>query len=97
MYWAAQGDARPTCSHTFNDYALALSRAREQTVEFKQFYKLRSGIEATNTALKTAHGFRKLWTRGRDRITFAVLMKTLALNFKRYARVRCAQMAMVSG
>ena len=81
---------------SINDYALALSRAREQTAEFKQFYKLRSGVEATNAALKTAHGFAKLWARGRDRVTFAVLMKTLALNFKRYARVRCAQRAMVS-
>jgi len=84
-----------TLRFSIQDYALALSRAREQTAEFKQFYKLRSGVEATNAALKTAHGFAKLWTRGRDRVTFAVLMKTLALNFKRYARVRCAQMAMV--
>ncbi len=80
---------------SLNDYALALSRARQQTDAFKQFYKRRSGIEATNAALKTAHGFAKLWTRGRDRVTFAVLMKSLALNFKRYARVRCAQMAMI--
>ena len=80
---------------SINDYALALSRARQQAAAFKQFYKLRSGIEATNAALKTAHGFAKLWTRGRDRVTFAVLMKTLALNFKRYARVRCTQMATI--
>ena len=84
-----------TLRFSINDYALAMSRAREQTAEFKQSYKLRSGVEATNAALKTAHGFAKLWARGRDRVTFAVLMKTLALNFKRYARVRCAQMAMV--
>jgi hypothetical protein len=89
------GKNNATLRFSINDYALALSRAREQTAEFKQFYKLRSGIEATNAALKTAHGFEKLWARGRDRVTFAVLMKTLALNFKRYARVRCAQMAMV--
>ena len=80
---------------SINDYALAMSRARQQTDAFKQFYKLRSGVEATNAALKTAHGFEKLWARGRDRVTFAVLMKTLALNFKRFARVRCTQMATV--
>jgi hypothetical protein len=89
------GKNNATLRFSINDYALALSRAREQTAEFKQFYKLRSGVEATNAALKTAHGFAKLWARGRDRVTFAVLMKTLALNFKRYARVRCVQMAMV--
>ncbi len=89
------GKNHATVRFSINDYALALSRARQQTSEFKQFYKLRSGVEATNAALKTAHGFAKLWARGRDRVTFAVLMKTLALNFKRYARVRCAQMALV--
>ena len=78
---------------TLEDYALALSRAREDTVEFKQRYRIRSGIEATNSALKTAHGFGKLWARGKARVSFAVFMKVLALNVKRYARVRCAQMA----
>ena len=89
------GKNNGTLRFSINDYALAMSRARQQTDAFKQFYKLRSGIEATNAALKTAHGFAKLWARGRDRVSFAVLMKTLALNFKRYARVRCAQMATV--
>lgn len=77
------------------DFALAFSRARERTLEFKQAYKIRSGIEATNAALKTAHGFEKIWTRGMARVTFAVLFKVLALNFKRFARARCAQMATV--
>jgi hypothetical protein len=78
-----------------HDYALALSRARQQTDRFRQFYTLRSGIEATNAAQKTAHGSTRLWARGRDRVNFAVLMKTLALNFKRYAGVWCAQMARI--
>ena len=81
---------------TDQDYALAFSRAREETLEFKERYKIRSGIEATNAALKTAHGFARVWTRGMARVTFAVLMKVLALNFKRYARVRCAQLAAVA-
>jgi ferredoxin len=80
---------------TDKDFALALSRAREQTPEFKKAYKIRSGIEATNAALKIAHGLAKLWTRGKARVSFAVLFKVLALNFKRYARLRCAQLAAV--
>jgi hypothetical protein len=70
--------------------ALAWSRAREQTPEFKTFYKRRGGIESTNAELKTGHGMRKVWTRGKERVTFAVVMKVLAVNLKRFARVRCA-------
>ena len=64
----------------------------------KAIYLLESqGKEATNSALKTAHGLAKVWTRGKPRMQFAVLMKTLALNVKRYARVKCAQLATVPG
>lgn len=84
-----------TLRFTLADYALALGRARQETAAFKKAYKIRSGIEATNAALKTAHGLAKVWTRGKARVTFAVLMKALALNFKRYARVQCARMATV--
>jgi hypothetical protein len=89
------GKNHATVRFSINDYALAMSRVRQQTDAFKQSYKLRSGIEATNAALKTAHGFAKLWARGKARVTFAVLMKALALNFKRYARVQCARGAPV--
>lgn len=89
------GRNHATLRFTIHDYALALSRAREQGAAFKDLYRTRSGIEATNAALKTAHGFAKLWARGKDRVTFAVLMKALALNFKRYARVQCARGAQV--
>lgn len=85
-----------TLRFNLTDYALALGRARQETAAFKEAYKIRSGIEATNSALKTAHGLAKVWARGRPRVTFAVLMKALALNFKRYARVQCARIAMVS-
>lgn len=81
---------------TDKDFALALSRAREETPAFKKAYKIRAGIEATNAALKTAHGLEKVWTRGNARVSFAVFLKVLALNFKRYARVRCAQVAAVA-
>jgi hypothetical protein len=89
------GKKHGTLRFDIRDYALALSRARQETPAFKEAYKIRSGIEATNAALKTAHGLAKLWTRGMARVTFAVLMKALALNFKRYARVQCARMATV--
>ncbi len=57
---------------------------------------LRLATGDTNAALKTAHGLARVWTRAMARVTFAVLMKVLALNFKRFARVRCAQLAAVA-
>jgi hypothetical protein len=73
------------------DLALAFGRAREETEEFKEAYKIRSGIESTNAEMKKAHGLGKLWARGKKRVTFAVIMKALAVNIKRYARARLAQ------
>lgn len=78
---------------TLEDYALAYGRAREETEEFKESYKIRSGIESTNAELKKAHGLKKLWSRGKKRVEFAVIMKALAVNIKRYARARLAQIS----
>ena len=76
-----------------NDIATAFSRAREETDAFKEDYKIRSGIESTNAECKTAHGLGKLWSRGLPRVTFAVLMKALACNVKRFMRHQCAQIS----
>ncbi|MHB8763424.1 MAG: transposase [Deferrisomatales bacterium] len=73
---------------TLEALAIACSRARESTPEFKKAYRRRSGMEATNHELKTGHGLGRLWTRGLARVTFAVFMKALACNVKRYARYR---------
>lgn len=78
---------------TLEDLALAFGRAREETTEFKEAYKIRSGIESTNAELKKAHGLGRVWTRGKERVTFAVIMKALAVNIKRYARARLAQIS----
>jgi len=67
------------------------NRARERTEEFKTAYRARSGIEATNSELKKAHGLGRVWSRGWDRVEMAVLFKALACNIKRFARWRCAQ------
>lgn len=73
-----------------NEIATAFSRAREETEAFKEDYKIRSGIESTNAECKTAHGMGKLWSRGLPRVSFAVVMKALACNVKRFMRHRCA-------
>jgi hypothetical protein len=66
------------------DVAVARRRVEQQTPEFKERHKIRSGIEATNSELKRCHGFAKLRVRRRGRVGLAVRLKVLALNVKRY-------------
>ena len=73
------------------EFAIDLSRYREETPAFKEDYKTRAGIESTNAEGKTAHGMGKLWARGLPRVTFAGVMKVLAINVKRFMRYRCVQ------
>jgi len=60
--------------------------AEQQTLEWKERYKIRSGIEATMSELKRGHGMGRLRVRGLARVTFAVLCKVTACNVKRWAR-----------
>ncbi|MBF0190131.1 MAG: hypothetical protein HQL99_03155 [Magnetococcales bacterium] len=53
---------------------------------------MRAGIEAVNAELKTVHGRGNVWTRGILRVAFAVRMKALACNVKRFLRYSCARM-----
>lgn len=66
------------------DVAVARRRLEQETEEFKQRHKIRSGIEATNSELKRRHGLGKLRVRGRPRVKLSVRLKVLALNVKRY-------------
>lgn len=66
------------------DVAVARRRVEQQTPEFKEQYKIRSGIEATNSQLKRCHGLAKLRVRRRPRVGLAVRLKVLALNIKRF-------------
>ncbi len=51
-------------------------------------YAIRTGIEATNSELKRAHGFGKLRVRTRPRVLFAVVSKLTACNIKRWLRAK---------
>ena len=67
-------------------------RLREQaTMEFKDVYANRAGIEATNSELKRAHGLGFLRVRGRPRVQLAVYLKALACNVKRFVRYLAAK------
>jgi hypothetical protein len=59
--------------------------AKQKTIEWKDEYKIRSGVEATMSELKRAHGLGKLRVRGLARVHFAVVCKVIACNIKRWA------------
>ena len=60
--------------------------ALQQTTEWKDRYKIRSGIEATNSELKRAHGIGRLRLRRAAKVCFAVACKLIACNIKRWAK-----------
>jgi hypothetical protein len=66
------------------DVAVAKRRVEQETPEFKERYKIRSGIEATNSEAKRCHGLAKLRVRRRPRVELSVRLKVLGLNIKRY-------------
>jgi hypothetical protein len=58
----------------------------QQTDEWKDRYKIRSGIEATMSELVRTHGLRKLRVRKAPKVCLAVACKLIACNIKRWAR-----------
>jgi len=64
--------------------------AIQQTKQWKDRYKIRSGIEATNSELKRSHGLAKLRVRRAAKVCFAVACKVIACNIKRWAKAHPA-------
>jgi len=60
--------------------------SKQQTTEWKDRYKIRSGIEATNSELKPVHGMGKLRVRRAAKVCFAVACKVIACNIRRWAK-----------
>ncbi len=73
----------PKITTTEEDRIVAQRKQRQSTSEFKEDFKIRSGIEATGSELKRKHGCSKLRVRGRRRIELALFLKNAALNVKR--------------
>jgi len=63
--------------------------AEQQKDEWKERYKIRSGVEATMSELKRL-GMGRLRVRGLSRVLCAVACKVIACNIKRWARARLA-------
>jgi hypothetical protein len=64
--------------------------AVQQTSAWRDRYKIRSGIEATNSELKRSHGIGKLRVRRAAKVNFAVACKVIACNIKRWAKAHAA-------
>ena len=58
----------------------------QQTDEWKEQYKIRSGVEATMSELKRKHGMGKLRVRRAAKVCLAVACKVIACNIKRCAK-----------
>ena len=61
-------------------------RIEQQSPQFKEQYRIRSGSEATNSELKRAHGAADLRVRGQPAVELAIFFKALACNCKRYLK-----------
>ena len=71
----------------------ACRRIREQTPEFNNTYRWRSGIEGTNSHLKLDTGASRLRVRGLPAVHFAITLKALGLNIMRCAQAMKARIA----
>lgn len=70
------------------DLRLAQRRAAERTDDFRTTYRMRGGIEATNSMLKRVTGLDRLRVRGRPAVFSSILLKVAGWNLLRAASVR---------
>ena len=78
--------------------AANLERRRRAQADgtFQARYRIRAGIEATNSELKRRHGLGELRVRGRPRVVLAVYLKAAACNVKRMVRALLPKPAAVA-
>jgi hypothetical protein len=69
----------------------------QQTTEWKDRYRIRSGIEATNSELKRSHGLGKLRVRRAPKVCFAIACKIIACNIKRWAKAQATLKGQLQG
>jgi hypothetical protein len=71
---------------TDKEWRLHERRRYQKSNEFKEIYKIRSGIEATFSQLKNTHGGGRLSVRGMSMIEMVVFLKFTALNVRRWLK-----------
>lgn len=76
--------------HTAKERRLAGRRREEQTEVFRYRYRIRAGIEGTNSALKRRTGLGRLRVRGKAHVFNAILLRLAGWNILR--ATACATM-----
>ena len=76
--------------HTAKQRRLAGRRREEATDVFRERYRIRGGIEGTNSGLKRRTGLGRLRVRGQPRVFGSILLKVTGWNILRAAA--CAKM-----
>ena len=76
--------------HTAKKRRLAGRRREENTDVFRKRYRIRGGIEGTNSGLKRKTGLGRLRVRGRPRVFHSILLKIIGWNILRASA--CAKM-----
>ena len=76
--------------YTDKQMRIAQRRAFEETPEFKDRYRWRSGIEATMSQYDRRTGVKHLRVRGLKAVRFCATLKALAVNIFRASAVRVA-------
>lgn len=71
--------------YTKKEIRLWKRRQQENTPEFKDKYRYRSGIEGTNSRFIHMTGARRVRYRGQEKVEFAETMKALGINMFRVA------------
>lgn len=75
------------------DRRLSARRATERTAEFKDRYRMRSGVEAAMSQFDRLTGVKRLRVRGLEAVRFCVKLKATAVNIFRATAVRKARKA----
>jgi hypothetical protein len=73
--------------YTEKEMRIAKRRAYEQTDEFKDRYRWRSGVEATMSEYDRRTGVKQLRVRGFDSVRFCATLKAAGINFLRAVAV----------
>lgn len=60
--------------------------AEQETESFKEAYKIRSGVEATASELKRAHGIGKLRVRSLPKVRMRATLRAIGCNIKRWVK-----------
>jgi hypothetical protein len=88
---AKQGKKYHYVNYTDKDLRISKRRAYEQTPEFKNKYRYRSGVEATMSQYDRRTGVKRLRVRGLKAVRYCATLKATAVNIFRAAVVRAAR------